>query len=297
MAVKKKKVLFVVNPLNKRIGKKNVNRKIIQGLDPSRLEWEIVFTEGPGHGTAISRDAAGSYDGVIAVGGDGTVNEVFRGLVGSPTAMGIVPCGSGNGLARSLEIPMKIRPALEMINAFYVHPIDSLSINDTGFINLAGIGFDAHIAHLFSKSVKRGFLSYLCLAWREFFSYQPMKCSFQVDGTLMQEDVIQLSFANSSQFGNNVHIAPLALVDDGLIDVCWVKEMPSPMVFWVAFQMFNRSVHKSRYHRMIQGESIVVEGTETWYVNVDGEPMEMKGPLEIKIHPKSINMIVRENLP
>ena len=222
----KKRVLFIVNPKSG-IGKhKTVEKSVKSDLNKSIFDYHFEYTKYPHHATEIAVEQRVNYDIIVAVGGDGTVNEVASALVGHSTALAIIPSGSGNGLARHLNIPLKINKAIQVINDHKIIKIDSIKINDRYSVNVSGIGFDAYISHLFSKSKRRGPLSYIQLISREFTSYKSASYTLEIDGVKIATDAFLISFANSSQYGNNVQIAPNAMIDDGFIDVCIIKDFP-----------------------------------------------------------------------
>ena len=226
-----KQIIFIINPVSG-IGKhKIVERLAEELLDKSRFIPTIVYTNAAGHATEISRNAAADgIDIVVAVGGDGTVNETAAGLVGTATALGIVPAGSGNGLARHLKIPMNVRRAIEVINDGKSLKIDTATINDQLFVNLAGVGFDASVAKKFAVAGKRGFSTYLRITTNSYKNYEPKQYTLIIDGKVIKRRALLISFANSSQFGNNTSIDPTASINDGYIDVCIVGKMP----YWKA---------------------------------------------------------------
>ncbi|GAO30906.1 diacylglycerol/lipid kinase family protein [Geofilum rubicundum] len=152
----RKKILFIINPVSGIGRQKSIEGLILNDMDKQQWQTEIIFTTHKGHAYELSIRAAGFYNIVVAVGGDGTVNEVGRGLIGSKTALGIIPTGSGNGLARHLEIPFKINRALKALNNPIIKPIDVIKINDYYSLNVAGIGFDAFISHKFATKKNRG---------------------------------------------------------------------------------------------------------------------------------------------
>ncbi|MCK6649852.1 MAG: YegS/Rv2252/BmrU family lipid kinase, partial [Bacteroidia bacterium] len=216
----KKKICFIVNPVSG-IGRQKVIEKLIdQLLDRTLFEYEIQYTKAAKHATELAKDAAlRNFDIVVAVGGDGSVNETAKGLIGTKTAMAIIPAGSGNGLARHLKIPIDIKKAMEVINMGVISTVDSIRFNDETFVNVAGIGFDAHIGWEFAKFGKRGFSSYLKVIMREFPKYKARKYELEIDGKTIYPEAFLISFANGSQWGNNAYIAPTADISDGIMDI------------------------------------------------------------------------------
>jgi len=290
-----KKILFIINPISGVGKQKNIQSIIDKRLNKSNFICEIKYTEAPKHATQISSEAVGKYDAVIAVGGDGTVNEVSAGLIGSKTPLGIIPSGSGNGLARFLHIPLKIKKAIELINQFEIQAIDSLTINNIKFVNLAGIGFDALISHQFANYGKRGLWSYVKIIIKEFYRFKPLEFTCNIDGKIISKKLFMISFANSSQFGNNAHIAPNAKINDGLIDICMLRQFPLIVSPIIAFRLFNKTMHKSKYIEIIKGKSIQIAHHSEIIAHVDGEPILLTKNLKIDIRPLSLNVIVPKN--
>ena len=238
-----KEILFIVNPVSG-IGKqKNIEEIIGRHIDHDKFFHSVVFTREKGHATEISRAASERGVPVVAaVGGDGTVNETAAGLVGTDTALAIVPAGSGNGLARHLKIPMNLKNAINIINRENIRKIDTATINDQLFVNVAGVGFDASVAKKFAVAGKRGFSTYLRITTDSYRNYEPKQYTLIIDGKVYKRRALLISFANSSQFGNNTVIDPSASVDDGFIDVCIVGKMPYWKAFFLAPLLFLKKL-------------------------------------------------------
>jgi diacylglycerol kinase family enzyme len=220
------------------------------------------------------------------------VNEVARAVRDTPAAMGIIPCGSGNGLARHLRIPLKINKALKLINKISVDNIDYGIVNDNPFFCTFGAGFDARISHSFAKSKHRGFWSYVSVIFKEFFKYYPCKYKLKVDGSKFKTDALMVTVANSAQFGNNGYISPHANITDGKLDVCIVHPFPKFKAFFLAYRLIRKTIHKSRYYQMIRGEKIVIKRKQEGEVHLDGEPYTMGKKLKIKIVPQGLKVLV-----
>jgi len=197
----KEKALFIINPISGTKKQGNVLEILAQNFKSSKFIYDTIYTSRSGHATELSKDACTKYNLIVAVGGDGTVNEVARGLIGSTCHMGIIPVGSGNGLARHLRLPMGIKESIEIINEGKTMAIDTATINGEHFLNVAGIGFDAHIAHLFAQVTKRGPIPYAKIATVEFQSYKPIVYEVYIEGQPYHMTAFLISFANSAQFG------------------------------------------------------------------------------------------------
>lgn len=288
----KRKVLFIINPVAGGKKKDEVPGLIQKHLDPAQFDYTIAYTAGIAHARELSAAAVGLYAIIVAVGGDGTVNEVASALVGTESIFGIVPFGSGNGLSRFLGIPMDIEEAIKNINNSRVESIDTGLMNGQHFINMAGLGFDAHISEVFSHDKKRGFGAYIKSSFREITNYQSEIYRLNIDGREYKRQAFMLSFANSSQYGNNAHISPHASVQDGLLDVCIVKPFPLYKFIVLGWRMFNKTAHKSAYVEIIQGKNIAVNRKKSGPVHLDGEPQIMDTHVEIKVIPASLKLIV-----
>ena len=264
-----------------------------QYLAKNNFDSEYVFTERPGHAYEIASEIVkGNTDILVAVGGDGTINEVASALLGSGKKMGIVPYGSGNGLARSLGIPMSDKQAILRLNKLNATCIDTGELNGKKFFNMAGMGFDAHISTLFAKGVKRGLHGYIKTTLSEISSYRPLHYRLEIDGKIYERDAFMISIANSSQFGNNAHISPFASLTDGFLDICITKPFPLCHFPVLGYQMFNKSTHRSKYIEIIRGKEIRIFREFKGAVHLDGEPSMMGSELNIKIKPLGLTILV-----
>jgi len=285
----KRKALFIINPIS---GGKKKDR--VPDLVNSHFKGDatVVFTEGVSHAHEVAAQAIGQYDMVVAVGGDGTINEVASALVGSETILGVVPCGSGNGLSRFLQIPMDIEEAIKNLNTGDVAVIDSAQANGKPFFNMAGMGFDAHISEVFSHGKHRGFISYIKSSLLEVINYKPQDYHIEIDGQIYDRRAFMVSFANSSQYGNNAHVSPQASVQDGLLDVCIIKPFPLYSFAGLVIRMFNKTANKSRFVEIINGKHITVKRKTQGPMHLDGEPEIAEANVKIDVLPASLNILV-----
>ena len=213
-------VLFIVNPISGTTDKKRIVALIPKYLSDERFDVHVAYTDHRGHAAELASEAvADGTDVVVAVGGDGTVNEVARSLVHSRTALGIIPCGSGNGLARHLYIPMNPEGAMQVLADCQIKSLDYGIINGTPFFCTCGVGFDAFVSSKFAQSGRRGLLTYIENTLKEGLKYQPDTYEMEIDGEKKQFKAFLIACANASQYGNNVYIAPHASMSDGLMDV------------------------------------------------------------------------------
>lgn len=288
----KKKICFIVNPISG-IGRQKVIEKLIeQHLNRTLFDYEIVYTKAAKHATELARQAVvDNFNIVVAVGGDGSVNEVGKGLINSTTAMAIIPAGSGNGFARHLKIPLDLKKAMDVINAGKEILIDTVQFNNETFINVAGVGFDAHIGWEFAKFGKRGFSSYLKITMRELPKFKAHDFELIIDGKSLSKRAFLITFANGSQWGNNAYIAPLADAADGLMDIAILKQFSFFNVFSIAYRLFGKTVHLSPHVEIIKTKEVFVKQVNT-IAHIDGEPIEVGKLISVKVNPLSLRMIV-----
>lgn len=288
-------ILFIINPISGGKDKNRVPGLIDSSLDRSKFNASYRVTEYPGHATEIVEETASlRFDIVIAVGGDGTINEVAAKVMQQGKIFGIIPLGSGNGLARFLKIPMNSRKAIEVINQLRVAQMDTAIFNDHVFFNMAGMGFDAHISAIFAGNKKRGLTGYVKLGLKEMLNYKPQRYRITVDGKVYERTAFVVSIANSSQYGNNTYISPLASVNDGLLDVCVIKSFPIYRIGTLAYYMLTAKTHRTDMVEIIRGKNIDIYREKDAAIHIDGEPLQMGRDLKIAVQPLSLNIIVPE---
>jgi len=291
----KKKIIFIVNPKAGITPKSKVVIELLAGniIPSSRFIPEVIFTERAGHATEIAKNAIDNgADIVVASGGDGTVNEVACAMVNTDIPMGILPAGSGNGLARCLGISMSYALALRTIIRGNTKFMDVATVNDMMYTSIAGIGFDAHVAQRFAESSLRGMLSYMQIILNEFSSYKPTTYKLTIDGISMEKHALMIIFANSNQFGFNTRIAPEAKVDDGFLDICVFKKMPVSQLLNVGYHMMMGTPAKTGYAEYFRGKEITIENISDSLMNIDGEPKIIDVPIKISIKPLALRVIV-----
>jgi len=288
----KRKALFIINPISGGKKKDGVPELIDQNLDKAVFDATIVFSDGVSHARIIALEAVGKYDIIVAVGGDGTVNEIASAIVGSDTALGIVPYGSGNGLARFLGIPMNPNQAIQTLVKGHAESIDSGTVNGQPFFNMAGMGFDAHISEVFSHGKKRGFISYVKSSMQEIATYNEQEYHLEIDGKVYERKAFMLSIANSSQYGNDAHISPNASVQDGLLDICLIRKFPLWRFPEMGIRMLTKTSESTSYVEIIRGKQINVTRQSEGPIHLDGEPQVMGTAIHINIVPNSLKVIV-----
>lgn len=292
MSEPQKKIVFIINPISGIRRKKAVEDAIARYLDHS-FSYEIAYTEHAHHASEISKNASlNGADIIISVGGDGSANDVAQGLVHTRTIMGIIPQGSGNGLAHHMQIPFSLKKAIDVINRQKVSRIDTATINDRLFISIAGVGFDALVAEEFAKCRRRGFSSYFKTVLKQFRIYRPSTYKITFDGKEIERPALLVSFANSDQFGYNARIAPKAMINDGFIDLCIVRPVSFLTAARLAHKLFRRTIDKSKNVEVYKTKEIFIETTEDVSLHIDGDPQERIRTASVRIFPESLNLIV-----
>ncbi|HEY3370687.1 MAG TPA: diacylglycerol kinase family protein [Prolixibacteraceae bacterium] len=258
--------------------------QVVPWLVKQGCQVEFAFTQYPGHATELALKASTEgFDLVVAVGGDGTVNETAQGLIGSSTPLGIVPVGSGNGLARELGISTNMRKSSRHLLEGTDLQIDVCRINQQRFLCTSGIGFDARVADLMSKASSRGFMRYIQLVIKESILYSPLNIKMKIDGQPLNQPAFLITFANASQFGNNAFIAPAASMTDGLIDVVVVKPFSKLWLPVFAVALFGKFIHQLPFVECYKAREIELEWTDTSIFHFDGEPGQLSVPAMITI--------------
>ena len=288
----KQKIRFIINPISGVKRKTDIPTLIEQYLDHSKFEYDISFTEYRKHAKSIAyKSSLEGVDIVCAVGGDGSVHEVGTALIGTPTKLAILPVGSGNGLARHLNISLDIIKAIKCINENNSIKMDTVIVNDKPFLGVGGYGFDALIAKKFSEYHTRGFASYIKLVLKEYFNYSPKNISINMNGVIRNESVVLCTIANASEFGNGFVVSPNSDVTDGKIELCILK----PFSIWaapsIAYRFFKRTADKSRFSEIISFEKARIKLTDK-IAHYDGEPFDVRDELNIQVVPKSLNILV-----
>lgn len=290
--MRKKRILFVINPVSGGKKKTTFNKQVLEVLDLNRFDPTFKITNHANHAYELAQSAIDEqYDAVIAVGGDGTINEIGTALVGSDIPLGIVPEGSGNGLALYLGIPMNESAALRRINRFESVDIDCGKIGERCFFNIAGIGFDASVSDRFASETIRGPVGYLRTIINVISNYKPKKYTLNIDGKVYEREAFMISVANSPQYGNNAYIAPNASINDGVLDVCIVHKFPLYTLPMMIFHLFNKTADQSEYVEIIPGKKICIEQEGKAPLHLDGEPMDLGNKIDIEVQGNALKII------
>ena len=290
-------ILFIINPISGTGNKDEVPQLISKHLDQERFSHEVRFTEYAGHAAEIARQSAeAGIDIVVAVGGDGTINEVARSLVHTQTALGIIPCGSGNGLARHLRIPIDSRRAIEVINQFNVRELDYGTINKRPFFCTCGMGFDATVSYKFASSIKRGMLSYMENTLKEITRYKPETYIIEDESGQQQLKAFLLTCANASQYGNNAYIAPEASMSDGLMDVTVIRPFTMVEAPQLAYQLFNGTLTNKGHISMFRSKKLHIVREHEGVIHCDGDPFKAGKEITVEIESKQLRAITGNDM-
>lgn len=294
MDSEKKHITFIVNPISGTQEKEQIIALINEYLDIDKYTFQIIYTQYAGHAEEIaSQCAEDSHFAVVAVGGDGTVNEVARALTHTHTALGIIPCGSGNGLARHLQISMQPRKAIEAINEGIIERIDYGTINRRKFFCTCGVGFDAFVSLKFAEAGKRGLNTYIEQSLNASLNYKPETYKLTIDGN--ETEIYQaflIACGNAAQYGNNAYIAPKATLTDGLLDVTILNPFTPLDVPSLALQLFTKTIDQNSHIKTFRCKTINIRREKPGVVHYDGDPVMMGANLKVKIHHAGLHVIV-----
>ncbi len=290
-----KKILVIINPKSGTASKAGVAPRIVRTLTKEGFDVEVHNTTGPGDATTAARRAAeAGYYGVLACGGDGTVNEVGAGLCGTDTALGIIPLGSGNGLARHLEIPVDERAATRVIAKDRVIACDYCTVNGRPFFCTFGVGFDAVVSHDFARRHGRGLVNYLKSMIDVFFKYKPETYRIRIGESTLTEKAFVVVCCNASQYGNNAYIAPGASITDGLMDLTIVHATNLIQNLRIGADLITGLLYKNNHISSFRTKSVTIErdSTEATAIHIDGEPVKMPSPLHVELKAGGLRVFV-----
>ena len=271
-------------------------RDAVERGRPTWKDYAVYLTREAGHATELAREAVtAGADLVVAVGGDGTVNEVAQGLIDSPAALGIVPVGSGNGLARALRIPLRPEPALAALESGARRRMDVGFLNGRPFLNVAGVGFDAVVGHAFHERGKRGgrrgFLGYVRLCLLELRTYRAPRLAIEVPPERLELEAFVLTFANGPQYGAGAVINPGAKLDDGKLEVVAFEQAPLWRLVATGSRMFLGGLERSAGYRRLSGAAATVAAGSPLAVHCDGDPSEAAARIEVVLRPGALEIV------
>jgi YegS/Rv2252/BmrU family lipid kinase len=287
-----KKARILINPISGGKSKTGLAALIHKNLDKNIFDYEIAYTESGEHTLYLAEEAVkNKFDVLIAAGGDGTLNQVASKLIHSSTALGIIPLGSGNGLARALNIPMRTESAILGLNQAQIKLIDTGKANDIPFINVCGFGFDAHVSAGFANHGKRGFQTYAKVSLQSIRSYKSKQ--YQLVQTEKKESHQAFIFAvcNGPQYGNNAYIAPLANLSDGLFNLTIIERVDWKNLLGLSINLFLGKLHESSAVKTVQLNNFTLIQPAAAYVNIDGEPIWFDTDVQISMLPKSLHVL------
>jgi YegS/Rv2252/BmrU family lipid kinase len=285
-------VTFIVNPISGTRSKADLPELIEQTLDKERFDWRIVQTEHRGHAAQIARECADEgTDIVVAVGGDGTVNEVARSLVHTQTALAIVPCGSGNGLARHLCLPMDMKKAIGIINEQRIEAFDYGIINGMPFFCTCGMGFDAFISLKFAEAGKRGPITYVENVLKEGLKYKPETYEVSDDTGTHHHKAFLIACANASQYGNNAYIAPGATMKDGQMDVIIMEPFNALDAPQIAADLFMKTLANNSKIKTFRTNRLHIHRTEPGAIHYDGDPIMTDADIDVSMEHLGLRIV------
>ena len=289
-----KNIAFIVNPIAGTKVKNRVAKLIRELLDPQLFAPTVVVTEYAGHATQLAQQfAMQEYYAVVAVGGDGTINEVASGLIGTNTALGIIPNGSGNGFARHLDISTRMNRAIEMLNNSEIIHTDYGIVNDKPFFSTCGVGFDAVVAQEFSSS-NRGLKGYVQSIFKDLFQYKPETYTIEGEGINQTTTAFLVNFANASQWGYEAYIAPKASVQDGWLDVSIVSEFPMVIAAGLALSLFTKTIDDMLHINTMRTKELTLTREKEGPIQIDGTPVDMPAKLHVKIVEDGLKVLVKK---
>lgn len=294
----KKRILFIINPKSgiRKNEKSRLPALIEKHLDKSIYDYSISYTQYAGHAIEISREAVqNGYHVVVSVGGDGSINEIAGSLVNTDVILGILPFGSGNGLARHLGIPVNAKKALAVLNKFYVAKIDvgEYAPGKYFFSNI-GVGFAVKVVKWFEHHKVRGFLSYALAVVRGFVTNEPIKVKVIINGQTLEREVTVLNICNSNQYGYGVGVAPNARLDDGILDVAILNKFSRWLFPYYALLILTRKQHWIPHYELHRSATcqVINDQNKYWVLQVDGELSRFKENWDVRALPGVLNVLV-----
>lgn len=289
---REKQVTFIVNPVSGTQNKDTILKMIDEVLDTSKYDYTVRKTEYAGHASEIAAEAsAKGVDIVVAIGGDGTVNEIGRSLIQTDTCMGIIPCGSGNGLARHLHIPLDPKGAIRLLNEGSEKIVDYGLIDGHPFFCTCGVGFDAFISLKFADFGRRGPLAYVENTLREILNYRPETYEIENSSGTVHHKAFLIACANASQYGNNAYIAPQASLTDGMLDITILEPFTVLDIPQLAFQLFNKALDQNSRIKTMRDKSIIIRRSREGVFHYDGDPIMGGRELKVEIVHQGLHVV------
>jgi diacylglycerol kinase (ATP) len=290
---KKENILFIINPVSGKGNHTSIVKQINEHIELKKYNVLYENTKYKGHAHEIARQyKEKGIKKIIAVGGDGTVNEIGSAILNTEISLGIIPRGSGNGLARYLSIPLNTKNAIRLLNNPTIKVIDAGRINDKYFFCTSGVGFDAHVGKIFNKSINRRPVNYFKTTIKEFLTYKPKKYILKSGNQKRKVKSLLITFANAGQYGNNVYISPDAKIDDGLLDLCILKPFPKSIMLPIGLKLIGKKINKSKYLEVIKFKEISLKKKKKTKCHCDGENYKVGKKIKVKILPASLKVMI-----
>lgn len=293
-----KRAMLIINPISGTGKKKGLPEMVQQKMSSLGYDLDIRFTTGRGDATRLAHEAVDKgLDAVLAAGGDGTVNETAQALCGSSVALGIIPSGSGNGLARHIGIPVNARASLDVIAEDNIVECDYGTVNSRPFFCTFGVGFDAAVSHAFAKQSRRGLITYMKSALSQYLNYKPETYTISANGKVLTERAFVIACCNASQYGNNAYVAPDASIRDGLLDIVIIHQGSPIDTAMVGMDLFTGYINKNTLIHSFRAPSAVIYRNNEGPAHIDGEPMLLDDILDVKCHHSGLRIFVPTDKP
>lgn len=287
------RLLLIINPVSGTTDKKEIGRKVTRRLTEAGFSVETAYTTCRGDATRLARRGADEgYAGILACGGDGTVNETARALCDTSVPLGIIPCGSGNGLARHLGIPIDPMLSLDVIIDRNITPCDYATVNGRQFFCTFGVGFDAAVSHRFARQGRRGLMTYLKSTFSEYAHFRPQVYTVSANGLTITEKAFLVAVCNASQYGNNAYIAPGASMTDGLLDVIVIHSGTPISTALLGFDLLTGYINRNTLIQTFRAPAAAIYRSNSGEAHIDGEPVIMPDILDFRCHHKGLKVFV-----
>ena len=284
--------LMLINPISGTRDKNGICDVACSRLKAAGIDLEIAHTLHKGHGAELAGKAAeAGTDIVIAAGGDGTVNEIASALMHTETALGIIPCGSGNGLARTLGIPMDYDKAIDIISRNQPYAIDCGIAEGLPFFCTFGVGFDAVVTEKFASGKRRGKMQYVRSALLEYLNFTPDSYAMEIDGEIYTEEALLIAVCNTAQYGNNAYIAPRASLTDGLLDVTVIRNGSIIQQAMAGIGLLSGQIDRNRYVDTFKAKEVKIIRLKDGPAQIDGEPLALGRKVAIHCDPKCLKVL------
>ena len=285
------RLLLIINPVSGTSDKTHLAAKIKERLTHDGFIVETAFTCCRGDATRLAKQGVDAgFDGILACGGDGTVNETARALCDTDVALGIIPAGSGNGLARHLDLPIDPMMSLDVIAERSIVPCAYATVNGQCFFCTFGVGFDAAVSHRFAKLPKRGMMSYVQSAFSEFVHFNPQTYTVSANGVTLTEKAFLVAVCNASQYGNNAYIAPEASITDGLLDITVVHSGNPLSAAVLGFDLMTGYINRNTLIQTFRAPAAVIYREHGGEAHLDGEPVILPEILDFRCHHRALKI-------